>query len=79
MRDLFERQQLFDKGAFVWCGEDIDARKRTYGTIIRFGDQRPMRFDPAPAFGADNAEVFEQILGLSGDEQAHLAAIGAIR
>lgn len=78
-RDLSETDpQIAHRGTFFELDHPVIGPARFEGTPIKFSRFEQDNWRSAPLLGEDNAYVFTEIVGLSDDEVAELAASGAI-
>ncbi len=78
-RDLNEADpQLAHRGIFFELDHPVIGPARFEGTPVTFSRIEQDNWRSAPLLGEDNAYVFTELLGLSADETADLAAAGVI-
>ncbi|WP_239334821.1 CaiB/BaiF CoA-transferase family protein [Frankia sp. CiP3] len=78
-RDLNEIDpQLAHRGIFFELDHPVIGPARFEGTPVTFSRIEQDNWRSAPLLGEDNAYVFTELLGLSADETAGLAAAGVI-
>ena len=70
--------QLEHRGVFFEMDHPVIGPARFEGVPIRFSDLAPDNWRSGPLLGEDNDYVFKDLLGLSDDEAAELAAAGVI-
>ena len=76
--DCFSDPQLAARGHFVWLDHPQLGAVALESSRLRFSRTPHSAAWPGPLLGQHNSEVLSELLGMSGDEIAQLAAGGAL-
>ena len=78
LAQVAKHPQVEARGALVDLDHPKAGKVRMVGPVPRLSATPPPKFVPAPTLGQHTAEVLRDVLGMSADEIAALAASGAV-
>ena len=68
VKEVYESEQLQARNLFVHIADGLGGTIRTAGIPLKFSDLTVPAPQPAPALGADTADVLRELLGMTDDE-----------